>query len=203
MIARLSGMLLEKQSDAVVIDVGGVGYLVHLSQQSMLKVGPPGAAIELRTHTHVREDALQLFGFATEDEEELFHLLISVSGVGPRLGLNILSGMPAPELAAALVGGEIARLTKISGVGKKTAERLIVELKDKLKTSQLLTRAGRSVLPGVVAGADRALVSALLNLGYKPAAAQRTAEVVRRTMGAKAGLEDQLREALKVISGGQ
>lgn len=203
MIARLSGMLLEKRSDAAVIDVGGVGYLVHLSQQSMARLGPAGAAVEVRTHTHVREDALQLFGFATEDEEELFHLLIGVSGVGPRLGLNILSGMPAPELAAALVGGEIARLTKISGVGKKTAERLIVELKDKLKTTQLWTRAGRSVPPGPTAGEGEALVSALLNLGYKPAAAQRTAEAVRRTMGAKAGLEEQLREALKIISGAQ
>jgi Holliday junction DNA helicase RuvA len=123
MIARLSGMLIEKRADAAVVDVGGVGYLVHLSQQSLSRLGPPGAAVELRTHTHVREDALQLYGFASGEEEELFHLLIGVSGVGPRLGINILSGMPAGELAVALEGGEIARLTRIPGVGKKTAER--------------------------------------------------------------------------------
>jgi holliday junction DNA helicase RuvA len=201
MIARLSGMLIEKRGDAAVIDVGGVGYLVHLSQQSMARLGPAGSAVELRIHTHVREEALQLYGFATEDEEELFHLLISVSGVGPRLGVNILSGMPAGELAAALVAGELARLTKIPGVGKKTAERLVVELKDKLKTSALLTRAGRGPLAPEARPSDGALVSALLNLGYKPAAVQRTAEAVRRALGPAAGLEDQLREALKVISG--
>jgi Holliday junction DNA helicase RuvA len=201
MIARLSGMLIEMRADAAVVDVGGVGYLVHVSQQSMARLGPAGSAVELRTHTHVREDALQLYGFASGEEEELFHLLISVSGVGPRLGVNILSGMPAPELAAALVGGELARLTKIPGVGKKTAERLVVELKDKLKTSSLLTKAGKSVLQQATGATDGALVSALLNLGYKPAAAQRTAEAVRRSLGADAGLEEQLREALKVIAG--
>jgi holliday junction DNA helicase RuvA len=201
MIARLSGMLIEKRGDAAVIDVGGVGYLVHVSQQSMAPLGPAGSAVELRIHTHVREEALQLYGFATEDEEELFHLLISVSGVGPRLGMNILSGMPAGELAAALVEGELSRLTKIPGIGKKTAERLVVELKDKLKTSALLTRAGRGPLAPETRHLDGALVSALLNLGYKPAAVQRTAEAVRRALGPHAGLEDQLREALKVISG--
>jgi Holliday junction DNA helicase RuvA len=201
MIARLSGMLIEKRGDAAVIDVGGVGYLVHLSQQSMARLGAAGSAVELRVHTHVREEALQLYGFATEDEEELFHLLISVSGVGPRLSVNILSGMPAGELAAALVSGELARLTKIPGVGKKTAERLVVELKDKLKTSALLTRAGRAPIAGEARSSDGALVSALLNLGYKPAAVQRTAEAVRRALGPNAGLEEQLREGLKVISG--
>jgi Holliday junction DNA helicase RuvA len=201
MIARLSGMLIEKRADAAVVDVGGVGYLVHLSQQSLARLGPPGAAVELRTHTHVREDALQLYGFASGEEEELFHLLIGVSGVGPRLGINILSGMPAGELAVALEGGEIARLTRIPGVGKKTAERLVVELKDRIKTTHLLASAGRSAQAGGAGRGDGALLSALLNLGYKQAAAQRTADVVRRTMGAEAGLEEQLREALKVIAG--
>lgn len=199
MIARVAGMLLEKRFDAAVVDVGGVGYLVHLSQQSLAALGPPGAAVTLRTYTHVREDALALFGFATEEEERLFAMLIDVSGVGPKLALNILSGMPALELARALVGGELARLTKIPGVGKKTAERLVVELKDKLKTSGLLQAHETVALPK--GPGDHALVSALLNLGYKGAQAERTAEAVRRALGPKAPLEDQLREALKLITG--
>ena len=198
MIARLSGTLVEKRGDAAVVDIGGVGYLVHLSLQSMARLPAEGAEVRLRTYTHVREDVLQLFGFATEDEERLFSLLIEVSGVGPRLAQTILSGMPAAELAAALMGGEIARLTTISGVGKKTAERLVVELKDKLKTSGLLVRASPAPVPLSGSGA---LVSALLNLGYKPAAAERTAEAVRRSLGPQAAVEDQLREALRLIAG--
>jgi Holliday junction DNA helicase RuvA len=198
LIARLSGTLLEKRGDVAVVDVGGVGYLVHLSLQSMGRLPAEGAEVRLRTYTHVREDALQLFGFANEDEERLFLLLIGVTGVGPRLAQTILSGMPAPELAAALIGEEIGRLTQISGVGKKTAERLVLELKDKLKTSGLLGRTAQAAVPLSGSGA---LVSALLNLGYKPAAAERTAEAVRRSLGPAAAVEDQLREALRLISG--
>ena len=198
MIARLSGTLLEKRGDLAVVDVGGVGYQVHLSLQSTARLPAQGGPVQLRTYTHVREDALQLFGFASEEEERLFLLLIEVSGVGPRLAQTILSGMPAGELAAALVGGEIARLTRISGVGKKTAERLVLELKDKLKTSDLL---GRAEPPVVQLSGSGALVSALLNLGYKPATAERTADVVRRSLGPAAAVEDQLREALRLISG--
>jgi holliday junction DNA helicase RuvA len=198
LIARISGMLLEKRGDVAVVDVGGVGYLVHLSLQSMARLPVEGASVQLRTYTHVREDALQLFGFATEEEERLFLLLIGVSGIGPRLAQTILSGMPAAELAGALTAGEIARLTQISGVGKKTAERLVVELKDKLKTSGLL---GRTAPSAVSLSGSGALVSALLNLGYKPATAERTAEAVRRSLGPAAAVEDQLREALRLISG--
>ena len=199
MIARLSGTILEKRGDAAVVDVQGVGYLVHLSLQSLGKLPAEGARAQLRCYTHVREDALQLFGFVSAEEEELFHLLISVSGVGPRLAQNILSGMPATELATAILHNEIARLTKISGVGKKTAERLVVELKDKIKTSGLA--AARPLQPPAAIGADEALLSALVNLGYRPAAAERTAETVRRNLGPAAPLEDQLREALRLISG--
>jgi Holliday junction DNA helicase RuvA len=191
-------MLLEKRGDLAVVDVGGVGYQVHLSLQSVARLPPEGGSVQLRTYTHVREDALQLFGFATEEEERLFLLLIDVSGVGPRLAQTILSGMPAGELAAALTAGEIARLTQISGVGKKTAERLVMELKDKLKTSGLLARGAHAPVPLTGSGA---LVSALLNLGYKPATAERTAEAVRRSLGPAAAVEDQLREALRLISG--
>ncbi|HYS09539.1 MAG TPA: Holliday junction branch migration protein RuvA [Myxococcales bacterium] len=199
MIARLSGVLLEKRGDAVVLDVQGVGYLVHLSLQSMSRLSAEGSSAQLRCYTHVREDALQLFGFATAEEEELFHLLISVSGVGPRLGINILSGMPAPELASAIVHGELARLTKIPGVGKKTAERLVLELKDRIRESSLVN--ARPSRPPVAPAVDMALLSALVNLGYRPAAAERTAETVRRNLGATAPLEDQLREALRLIAG--
>jgi holliday junction DNA helicase RuvA len=198
-IARLSGVLLEKRGDAVVLDVQGVGYLVHLSLQSMSRLSAEGSSAQLRCYTHVREDALQLFGFATAEEEELFHLLISVSGVGPRLGINILSGMPAPELASAIVHGELARLTKIPGVGKKTAERLVLELKDRIRESSLVN--ARPSRPPVAPAVDVALLSALVNLGYRPAAAERTAETVRRNLGATAPLEDQLREALRLIAG--
>jgi Holliday junction DNA helicase RuvA len=198
MIARLSGLVLEKRADAAILDVQGVGYLVHLSLQSMGRLPPEGGRAQLRCYTHVREDALQLFGFATVEEEQLFHLLISVSGVGPRLGINILSGMPAPELASAILHGELARLTKIPGVGKKTAERLVVELKDKIRTSGIAS--ARSSQPPARAG-DEALLSALVNLGYRPAAAERTAESVRRNLGPSAPLEDQLREALRLIAG--
>ena len=199
MIARLSGTVLEKRGDAAVVDVQGVGYLVHLSLQSLAGLPAEGGRTQLRCYTHVREDALQLFGFVTPEEEELFHLLISVSGVGPKLGINILSGMPATELASAILHGEIARLTKIAGVGKKTAERLVVELKDRLRTTGLAS-AGRPSRPPPTA-ATEALLSALVNLGYRPAAAERTAETVRRNLGTQAPLEDQLREALRLIAG--
>ena len=198
MIARLSGTILEKRGDAAVIDVQGVGYLVHLSLQSIGKLPPEGSRAQVLCYTHVREDALQLFGFLTVEEEELFHLLIGVSGVGPKLALNTLSGMPATELATAILHGEIARLTKIPGVGKKTAERLVMELKDKIKTSGL-AGARTSKPPPVAAG--EALLSALVNLGYRPAAAERTADAVRRSLGPSAPLEEQLREALRLISG--
>jgi len=131
-------------------------------------------------------------------EERLFHLLIAVSGVGPRLAQTILSGMPASELAEAIIANEIARLTQISGVGKKTAERLVMELKDKLKTAGL---PGRTPAPAIPLTGSGALVSALLNLGYKPSTAERTAEAVRRSLGPAAAVEEQLREALRLISG--
>ena len=198
MIARVAGTLLEKRGDAAVVDVGGVGYLVHVSLQSMARLPGEGGEVRLRTYTHVRDDALQLFGFATEEEERLFLMLIDVSGVGPRLAQTILSGMPASELAEALVAGEIARLTQISGIGKKTAERLVLELKDKLRTAGLPARAPAAAIPLTGSGA---LVSALLNLGYKPSTAERTAEAVRRSIGPAAAVEEQLREALRLISG--
>lgn len=194
MIAHLAGVVFDKRPDGAIIDVHGVGYRVLVSQQSAAALPALGAAVSLRIYTHVREDALQLYGFATAAEESLFEHLISVSGVGPKLALTILSGMPAEELAASVASADAARLTKISGVGKKTAERLIVELKDKV-------RAGFGARAGVSARAasDDDLVSALVNLGYRPLEAERAAASARKS-SPKAALPDLLREALKAVA---
>jgi len=195
-IARLQGKVAERRPDGAVVDVNGVGYLVHLSLQSIAKLPAEGQPVQLRTYTHVREDALQLFGFATAEEEQLFLALIEVSGVGPRLASTILSGMPAGELARAIVGAEVVRLTQISGVGKKTAERLVLELKDKLIKLGLTARSSGA---NVASAPGAALLSALMNLGYKQATAERAAESARHTLGETAPLEEQLREALRTI----
>ena len=132
MIARLTGVVEEKRDGAAVVDVNGVGYLVHLSAASLAQLPARGERATLRIHTHVREDALDLFGFVTEEEQEVFRALVDVKGVGPRAAQNILSGIEAKELAQAVAHGDVARLTRVPGVGKKTAERLVVELKEKL-----------------------------------------------------------------------
>jgi Holliday junction DNA helicase RuvA len=148
----------------------------------------------------VREDALALFGFSTEEEEQLFHLLTSVSGVGPKLGMSILSGMSPHELAHAIANDEVARLTKIGGVGKKTAERLVVELADKLKASTLLLKPGLRSAPRAAKKADGDdLVSALVNLGYRPAEAERAASSVRDAQP-DADIGTLVRAALQVLT---
>lgn len=173
MIAYLRGVLFEKNVDSVIVDVHGVGYKCTVSKNTLADLPAEGSSVELRVHTHQREDALTLFGFSTTDEEELFHHLTTVSGIGPKLAMNILSGMQPRELAISITQSEIARLTKISGVGKKTAERLVVELKDRLKVSgPLLPRASNAP-----SGVREQLVSALVNLQYKPADAERAASV--------------------------
>jgi Holliday junction DNA helicase RuvA len=198
MIAYLRGSILDKTADAVVIDVHGVGYRVGLSQTSMASMPEIGATTQLRIHTHVREDVIALFGFASAEEEELFHLLTSVSGVGPKLGMTILSGMPPQELGYAIANNELARLTKIGGVGKKTAERLVVELADKLKGSTLLLkRVGPASARGSKSGGDE-LVSALVNLGYRQAEAERAASSAREAQP-DADLGTLVRVALQMI----
>jgi Holliday junction DNA helicase RuvA len=196
MIAYLRGQIFEKDADGVTVDVHGVGYRVSLSVTSLGQVPETGASVQLRVYTHVREDVIALYGFATAEEEELFHYLTLVSGVGPRLALNILSGMQPVELAHALATREIARLTKISGVGKKTAERLVVELADKLKTSRLLT--GATVTPIRPRNTSDELVSGLINLGYRPADAERAAAAARE-QSPDAPLEMLIRTALRLI----
>src|ERR687894_288000 len=132
MIAHLSGTLLAKQATSVILDVGGVGYEVTIPVTTFYDLEEPGAAVKLRVYTHVREDSLQLFGFRTARERELFRLLISVSGIGPKSGIAMLSGMSADEIVAAIRTNNLARLTSIPGVGRKTAERLVIELRDKM-----------------------------------------------------------------------
>ncbi|MGH9480995.1 MAG: Holliday junction branch migration protein RuvA [Terriglobales bacterium] len=171
MIAHLSGKLLRRHPSGIVLEVQGVGYELQVPVGTYAQLPEPGAAASLHVHTHVREDAIQLFGFASPAEKQLFEKLITVNGIGPKLALGILSGLPAEVLGAALRTGDLTRLTAIPGVGKKTAERLVVELRDKMPA--VLDGA---VGPAAVAGAADDVLSALVNLGYAPALASKTVQ---------------------------
>jgi Holliday junction DNA helicase RuvA len=191
LIARLRGRLLERGDDEVVVDVGGVGYQVFVSAQTMAALPADGSDAELLVVTHVREDALQLFGFAEAAERALFRLLQSVSGIGPRLALGILSGLPLAELCDAIRRRDLVRLTRIAGVGKKIAERLSVELSDKLLTLPKAEPARRDGGRGI---AEQA-ASALVNLGFRPIEAERAVEAA--LADGLATFEDVVREALR------
>jgi Holliday junction DNA helicase RuvA len=165
MIAFLRGRIIHKQPNLIIIDVQGVGYEVHVPLSTYYEAGEPGAEAALRIHTHVREDALQLYGFLTTLEEQLFERLISISGIGPKLGIAVLSGIEPAELVSAIQRGDVTRLTGIPGVGKKTAERIVLELKDRLAQ---MAAAPTATSVGAPTG-DRLrddLLSALQNLGY-------------------------------------
>jgi Holliday junction DNA helicase RuvA len=196
MIGQLRGRILRKSPQEALVDVGGVGYRVQIPVSTFYRLAEEGAEVQLRVHTHVREDQLALFGFATRGEQALFERLIEVSGVGPRLAINILSGIEAPELVAALRGSDVARLTRIPGVGKKTAERLVVELKDKMPPPAPDEAEGTAAPRGL----KEDLLSALANLGYSRPEAERG---VDRALKEDAGgrFEDLLRRALRVLSG--
>src|SRR6201984_3618631 len=163
MIGQLRGRLAEKRPNQVLVDVGGVGYLVQVPLSTFAALGELHAEVTLLIHTHVREDALSLYGFVSEREKHFFEMLLSASGVGPALALKILSGMSVEELVPAIRGSDLARLTKIPGVGRKTAERMVVELKDRLETV-----AAEVEKPSAAsrAGVEADVVSALTNLGY-------------------------------------
>ncbi len=196
MIARLSGRLAEKDGGQVIVDVGGVGYRVHVSAASLASLPARGEPVSLRIHTHVREDALDLYGFATEEEELVFRELIGVKNVGPRAAQNILSGIEAKELAAAVAHGDVARLTKVPGVGKKTAERLVVELRERLLVlAQAAAPAGRPA-----GGVLEQLEQALVGLGYRPQQAQGAVEALRDRAEGRP-VDDLLREALQLLRG--
>src|SRR5947208_9562132 len=171
MIALLRGVLLEKHPNQAIVEAGGVGYDVTIPVSTFAHLPEAGAEVRLRIHTHVREDALTLYGFLTQDEKAVFEKLISVSGIGPALAVKILSGLAAADLVLAIRRGEVERLVKIPGVGKKTAERMVLELRDKLPAS---TGEGAASAPApTLSEIEQDVLSALLNLGCaRPAAEQ-------------------------------
>lgn len=204
LIAQLSGRLIQKQPNAIIVDVGGVGYEVTIPVSTFYELGEPGSDVSLKIHTHVREDALQLFGFWTVREKDLFLKLTSVSGVGPKLAITMLSGMSASELISAISTNDLARLTSIPGVGKKTAERVVVELRDKMAAISLEDRAGEQVASREVAVGEEAVrddtISALMALGYPKAIAERCVQFALREEGERS-IEAVLRRALRRLSG--
>jgi len=180
MIAHLSGTLILKQPNSVILDVGGVGYEVNIPVSTFYDLDEEGSTVKLRIYTHVREDALQLYGFKTARERELFMRLISVSGIGPKLGITLLSGMSADEMIASIRTNNLARLTLIPGVGRKTAERLVMELRDKvasLSSAELEDELGATTSVGAPLTTEDSMrsdvLSALLNLGYPRGSAEK------------------------------
>ncbi|CAN5633221.1 Holliday junction branch migration protein RuvA [soil metagenome] len=196
MIAFLRGVVAEKAPSRIIVDVHGVGYDVLVPLSTFYVVGEPGAEVALRIHTHVREEALALYGFATSLEQGLFERLISISGIGPKLALAVLSGIEPPELVKAIRLQDVARLTAIPGVGKKTAERIGLELKDRLPAAM---QAGTGEPEPEASAADQKradLLSALLNLGYQRAAAEKAIDAALQVAPA-AAFDQALREALR------
>jgi Holliday junction DNA helicase RuvA len=197
MIAQLSGTLADKRPTQVVVDVGGVGYLVHIPVSTFYGLGELHSPLTLLIHTQVREDAISLYGFLSSREKHLFELLISASGVGPVLALKILSGINVDDLVPAVRGGDLVRLTGIPGVGRKTAERIVVELRDKLAAMPSTEPARPAAAPE---GASADVISALLNLGYDSHAAEQAAQRATK-QGASQTFEELLRAALQQLSG--
>jgi Holliday junction DNA helicase RuvA len=196
MIGQLRGRLAEKRPNQVLVDVGGVGYLVQVPLSTYAVLGELHTEVTLLVHTHVREDAFALYGFVSSREKHFFELLLSASGVGPTLALKILSGMSVEELVPAIRGSDLARLTRIPGVGRKTAERMVVELKDKLEAVAAETEKPVAASP---AGIEADVISALVNLGYEARAAESAVAEARRESGA-ANFEKLLRGALQALS---
>ena len=195
MIATLRGSLAEKLPGRAIVDVGGVGLDVQIPLSTFYALGDPGTQVELRVHTHVREDTLALFGFLTRLELDLFERLIAVNGVGPRLALAVLSGIEPPALVQAIRTADVARLTGIPGVGRKTAERVALELKDKLPAETEPASSGAGTEPDDLR-AD--VISALLNLGYhRPPAERAVGAALKRGLG---GFEKTLRQALRELA---
>jgi holliday junction DNA helicase RuvA len=196
-IAHLRGTILEKQPNRVVVDVAGVGYDVAVPLSTFYGLADAGGPVALRVHTHVREDAISLFGFATPLELDLFERLIGISGIGPKVGLAVLSGIEPAELIGAIERGDLARLTAIPGVGKKTSERIVLELKDRLPKAH--------AAPAVVGVTDAPvlrddLVSALINLGYHRPLAEKAVDAAVAASGRDAGFEHTLKRALRELA---
>ena len=198
MIAHLRGRLLDKQPNRIVLDVNGVGYDVFVPLSTFYGLGDAGAEVAVRVHTHVREDALALYGFATRLEQDLFERLISISGIGPKLALAVLSGLEPAELMRAIERGDVAQLTGIPGVGKKTSERIVLELKDRLPrvAATAPLAAGDDAAPTTVRDD---VLSALLNLGYHRPLAEKAVAAALKT--APAGdFERALKQALRELA---
>lgn len=191
MIAQLRGTLGDKRPNQVLVDVGGVGYLVHVPLSTFYALGDLHSNVTLLIHTQVREDAISLYGFLSSREKHLFELLISASGVGPVLALKILSGMSVDDLVPAVRNGDLARLTRIPGVGRKTAERMVVELRDKLAAMETPGPEPSST----EAGGENEVVFALTNLGYDRSVAEKAVEAVQHDGGSD-GFEPVLRASL-------
>jgi Holliday junction DNA helicase RuvA len=196
-IARLAGTLAEKTPGRVVVDVQGVGYDLQVPLSTFYVVGELGAAVNLRVHTHVREDVIALYGFATPLEQALFERLIAISGIGPKLALAVLSGIEPPDLLRAIRAQDVARLTAIPGVGKKTAERIGLELKDRLPPS--LQAAADSLKPPAPEDQLREdLLSALLNLGYQRGPAEKAIDGVLKE-SPRAPFDEAVRAVLRAL----
>jgi Holliday junction DNA helicase RuvA len=195
MIALLRGTLLEKHPNQVIVETGGVGYDVTIPVSTFTHLPEAGAEVRLRIHTHVREDALALYGFLTEDEKTLFEKLIGVSGIGPTLAVKVLSGVAAPDFIRAIQRGEVDRLVRIPGVGKKTAERMVLELRDKLPavTGEVLEPPAAALTQ-----VDQDVLSALLNLGCARPQAEAAVRKAKAA-GAASDFEPLFRRALELV----
>ena len=201
MIARLTGLLAAKSPGNVIIDVGGVGYHAHIPLSSFYDLPVEGSPVTLHIHTHVREDAILLFGFLSEVEKGLFLALMGVSGVGPKLALNIISGLPAEALLDAITRGDEAKVATIPGVGKKTAARLVLELRDKLAVFGKTAGFASTPTSGPYTASKRVeAVSALLNLGYKKDVAEDAVKKAVAKLGEDSAIEPLIKEALKALA---
>ena len=196
MIGQLRGRLADKRPNQVLVDVGGVGYIVAVPLSTYAALGELHTEVTLLIHTHVREDALSLYGFLSSREKHFFEMLLGASSVGPSLALKILSGMSVEELVPAIRTGDVVRLTKIPGVGRKTAERIVVELKDKLEVAVIAEEKPAAASP---AGIPADVTSALVNLGYEQRAAENAVAEAKREAGT-ANFEKLLRAALQALS---
>ena len=195
MIAHLHGRILEKQPNRIVVDVNGVGYDLSVPLSTFYGLGEPGSEVALRIHTHVREDALLLYGFATRLEQDLFERLIGVSGIGPKVALAVLSGIEPLELVRAIERGDLARLTAIPGVGKKTSERIVLELKDRLPRPPIAAAGASSGAPAL----RDDVLSALINLGYHRPLAERAVEAAVKATP-DGDFERTLKQALRELA---
>ena len=197
MIGQLRGRLADKRPNQVLVDVGGVGYIVAVPLSTYAVLGELHTEVTLLIHTHVREDALSLYGFLSSRQKHLFEMLLSASGVGPTLALKILSGMSAEELIPAIRGNDLGRLTKIPGVGRKTAERMVVELKDKLEAIAIAEQKPAVASP---AGVEADVISALINLGYDGRTAENAVSEGKREVGIS-NFDKLLKVSLQSLTG--